>query len=333
MGFYIFIKSVLPLNILITGVAGFLGSHLSEALLAQNHLVTGIDNFDSFYSEKIKRRNLSFSQTNSNFTFYQSDITNSAELNAIPGSFDIVIHIAAKAGVLPSIQNPVEYVDTNITGTINILEFIKIRSIRKYIFASSSSIYGNNTEVPFQEDQKVDQPISPYAFSKKCGELMNFTYSKLYNIDCLNLRLFTLYGPRQRPDLSIHKFTRLIDQGKPIEMYGDGCTARDYTHVSDVVKGFMLSIDYLLKHQSVYEIFNIGNRNPIKLSDLISNIYSAMDIAPNIIQKPMQPGDVDVTFANISKATNILGYSPDVNFEDGLKDFVNWYKINKEFLT
>ena len=322
----------MSLSFLITGVAGFLGSHLSETLLQLGHSVTGIDNFDPFYAEKIKRNNLSISLNNSQFTFIKADITIQSDLEKIPGYFDFVIHLAAKAGVLPSIKNPLDYVSVNIIGTMNILEFMKTRGIKKYVFASSSSIYGNNKYVPFNEDQKVDSPISPYAFSKRSCELMNYTYHNLYNISCLNLRLFTLYGPRQRPDLSIHKFTRLIESGLAIEMYGDGSTARDYTHVSDVVNGFILAIDYILNNKNVYEIINIGNRNPVKLKDLITSIYESVGVSPNIKQLPDQPGDVDITYADISKAKTLLNYEPVMKFSEGIKGFVTWYKENKDFL-
>ncbi|MBC7388918.1 MAG: GDP-mannose 4,6-dehydratase [Opitutaceae bacterium] len=322
----------MSLSFLITGVAGFLGSHLSEALLELGHSVTGIDNFDPFYNENIKRRNLNNSLTYSLFTFIKADITVQSDLEKISGNFDFVIHIAAKAGVLPSIKNPLDYVSVNITGTMNVLEFMKSRSIKKYVFASSSSIYGNNKEVPFKEDQKVDGPISPYAFSKRSCELMNYTYHTLYNISCLNLRLFTLYGPRQRPDLSIHKFTRLIESGQAIEMYGDGSTARDYTHVTDVVNGFISAINFVSSHEKVYEIINIGNRNPVKLKDLIKTIYESLKVEPNIIQLPEQPGDVDITYADISKAKILLDYNPKMNFSDGIKGFVSWYEENKDFL-
>ena len=327
------IPALLSLSVLITGVAGFLGSHLSEALLALNYSVTGIDNFDPFYPKEIKKRNLNLSLANPKFRFVEADITNITEFDKIDGNFDFVIHIAAKAGVLPSIKNPQDYVSVNIAGTMNVLEFMRIKGIKKYVFASSSSIYGNNREIPFQEDQKVDGPISPYAFSKRSCELMNYTYYSLYNISCLNLRLFTLYGPRQRPDLSIHKFTRLIESGKEIEMYGDGSTARDYTHVSDVVQGFLGAINYLCEHNNVFDILNIGNCNPIKLKDLISGIYNALNVPENILQLPQQPGDVEVTYSDISKATKLLNYSPKVDFNTGLKEFVSWYRENKEFLN
>ncbi len=324
--FLTLITLLLSKSILITGVAGFLGSHLAEFLLAEGHSITGIDNFDPFYAEEIKRKNISTCMSNPNFNLLELDIRNADQLNAIVGHWDILVHIAAKAGVLPSVKNPHDYVSVNINGTMNLLEFLRERGIKKYVFASSSSIYGNNKETPFEETEKVDGPISPYAFTKRSGELMNYTYHQLYQIDILNLRLFTLYGPRQRPDLSIHKFTKLIQNGEPIEMYGDGSTARDYTHVSDVVNGFVLAMKYLFENEGVYEIINIGNRNPVKLKELISLLFELSGKTENIIQKPTQAGDVEITYASVAKAEKLLGYAPKMPFKDGLRGFVEWYK-------
>lgn len=316
-------------SVFITGVAGFLGSHLAEALLALGYSVTGVDNFDPFYPEAVKRKNLSLSLANPNFRLVEVDIRSLDELLAITGQWDALIHIAAKAGVLPSVQNPKEYASVNIDGTMSVLEFMRQRKISKYVFASSSSIYGNNKEIPFQESQSVDHPISPYAFTKKAGELLNYTYHHLYHIDTLNLRLFTLYGPRQRPDLSIHKFTKLIEDGQAIEMFGDGSTARDYTHVSDVVNGFILALHYLFAHSQVFEVINIGNKNPVKLKDLIAGLFEYAGKPEKIVQKPMQPGDVEITFASVAKAKLLLGYEPKMPFHEGLRDFVQWYRQNK----
>ncbi len=313
-------------SILITGVAGFLGSHLSEALLALGHAVTGIDNFDPFYPEEIKRRNLSSSLAHPNFRFHQLDIRNASDLDGLEGDFDLLIHIAAKAGVLPSVQNPSDYVSVNIAGTLHMLEFMRKRKISKYLFASSSSIYGNSKTTPFAEDSPVNEPISPYALTKRSGELMNYTYHHLYGLDVLNLRLFTLYGPRQRPDLSIHKFAKRIEKGLAVEMYGDGSTARDYTHVRDVVQGFLLGMDYLFSHSDVYEIINIGNHHPVPLRELIRLSFKAWEKPENVIQMPPQAGDVEITYASIEKAQALLGYMPQVSFEDGLRDFVQWYR-------
>lgn len=312
-------------TILVTGAAGFLGSHLSEALLAKGYRVIGVDNFDPFYPKEIKERNLEGPSTYPNYLFVELDIREIQHMPLKDEQIDLVIHIAAKAGVLPSVKNPQEYVSVNINGTAHILEFMRERSIKKYVFASSSSIYGNSKEIPFTEDQNVNEPISPYAFSKRTGELMSYTYHHLYNIDSLNLRLFTLYGPRQRPDLSIHKFIKLILKDEPVDMYGDGSTARDYTHVSDVVNGFVLATDYLFANNGVYEIVNIGNHSPISLRKMISLLFEICGKPEKINQMSTQPGDVEITYASIDKANRLLGYSPKVSFKDGLADFVKWY--------
>jgi UDP-glucuronate 4-epimerase len=313
-------------TILLTGAAGFLGSHLSEALLSLGYKVVGVDNFDPFYPEEVKRKNLTKALAHSDFTFYQGDIRDRSFLEGLSHDFDLLIHIAAKAGVLPSVKNPQEYVSVNIDGTQSLLDFMRKRGVKKYVFASSSSIYGNSKQIPFTESQVVDEPISPYAFTKKSCELMNYTYHHLYGIDTLNLRLFTLYGQRQRPDLSIHKFIGLIEKGQSVDMYGDGSTARDYTHVSDVVNGFVLACAYLFKHNSVFEIINIGNNSPVKLRDLIGLLFELAGKPEKINQLNAQMGDVDITYSNIEKAGRLLGYQPKVSFRDGLADFVKWYR-------
>jgi len=315
-------------TILVTGAAGFLGSHLSEALLTKGCRVIGVDNFDLFYSKEIKSRNLASLVTHSNFRFEELDIREIQRLDVQNEKIDLVIHIAAKAGVLPSVKDPQEYISVNIMGTSHILEFMKEKGIKKYIFASSSSIYGNSKQIPFSEEQDVNEPISPYAFTKRSGELMNYTYHHLYKIDCLNLRLFTLYGPRQRPDLSIHKFIKLIQSNEGIDMYGDGSTARDYTHVRDVVNGFVLATEYLYSHEGVYEIVNIGNNSPVRLRKMIGLLFELCEKPERINQMATQLGDVEITYASIEKAKRLLGYSPEVSFEDGLADFVRWYNFS-----
>jgi len=316
-------------NILITGIAGFIGSHLSELLLNNGYKVIGIDNFDSFYSTDIKKRNLKKSLSINNFTFIEADIISKDSLNKIQTEIDVVIHIAAKAGVLPSIQDASGYIDANIKGTNNILDWMKERSIKKLLFASSSSVYGNSKEIPFNETQSVDKLISPYAFTKRSCELMNYVYHHLYGIDILNLRFFTVYGPRQRPDLAIHKFVKMIDEGKSITMYGDGSTARDYTYVADTVAGVFNAMNYLLNNEKVFETVNLGNNHPVTLKELIDMLYKLMNKKPDIIQMPMQPGDVDVTYADISKAKALFNYKPQKPFREGLMDFINWYNEQK----
>lgn len=316
-------------KVLVTGVAGFIGSHLSEKLLDLGHQVLGIDNFDPFYNREVKERNLSVLQGRDGFDFRELDIVSFNDLLKLEQPVDVVIHLAAKAGVLPSLEDSTGYIQTNIQGTNNLLEWMKLRGVKKMVFASSSSVYGNNKSIPFKETDAVDEQISPYAFTKRSCELMNYSYHKLYDLDILNLRLFTVYGPRQRPDLAIHKFVKLIDSGQPINMYGDGSTARDYTFVQDTVGGFIKALEYILSHNGVYEILNLGNHQPVKLKDLIDGIYEAMGQEPNINQMPMQPGDVNITYADISKAQELLGYNPGTSLKEGLQSFIKWYYEQK----
>lgn len=316
-------------KILVTGVAGFIGSHLSEKLLDLGHQVLGVDNFDPFYNREAKERNLAVLQNREGFDFIEADITEFNSLLAIETPVDVVIHLAAKAGVLPSLKDSTGYINTNIQGTNNLLEWMKLRGVKKMLFASSSSVYGNNKSIPFRETDAVDEQISPYAFTKRSCELMNYSYHKLYNLDILNLRLFTVFGPRQRPDLAIHKFVKLIDARQPINMYGDGTTARDYTFVLDTVSGFIKALDYIQAHEGVYDILNLGNHQPVKLKDLIAGIYEAMGQEPNINTMPMQPGDVNITYADISKAQKLLGYNPSTSLQEGLRSFIKWYDEQK----
>jgi UDP-glucuronate 4-epimerase len=285
-------KPLLMKTYLVTGAAGFIGSHLCEKLLNANIKVVGIDNFDTFYERETKENNLSHLLTHSNFTFIEADITHFAQLEEklSPFHIDLYVHLAAKAGVLPSIAHSNQYFDTNITGTKNILDLmVKKGETRKLVFASSSSVYGNNKETPFREDHNVDHPISPYAFTKKACELINYTYHHLYNVDIMNMRLFTVYGQRQRPDLAIHKFIKLISQGKAITMYGDGQTSRDYTFVEDTVSGFIAAINYVENHDKVYETFNLGNSSPVSLRELIDTIYRVTGIEKNVITARNNP--------------------------------------------
>jgi len=314
------------MKILITGCAGFIGSHLSELLLAQGHSVVGLDNFDPFYNKEQKLKNLAVSYTHKNFSFHQIDICNFSELALLPGDIEFVIHIAAKAGVRPSIEAPVDYLNTNVNGTLNILEWMRKNNTHKMLFASSSSVYGNNKKVPFAESDSVDEPISPYAFSKKACELLNHTYHHLYKMSIINLRFFTVYGPRQRPDLAIRKFVSNIIENKPIHLFGDGSTARDYTFVKDTIGGIYNAFNYMNEHDHVYDIINLGNSKPVKLIELVNCIYEVLGKKPDLIYEAMQPGDVDITFADISKAKRILNYNPSIGLHEGITSFVNWYK-------
>jgi len=311
-------------TILVTGAAGFIGSHLSEKLINEGYNVIGVDNFDAFYPKEIKLKNIKDLLANVNFKLYEFDLRNINSLNVIEDQIDCVVHLAAKAGVLPSLNNPQEYINSNILGTQNVLDYMKLVKCNKLVFASSSSIYGNNKKIPFSEEDIVDFPISPYASSKKACELINHTYHYLYNFDVLNLRFFTVYGPRQRPDLAIHKFTKLILNGDFIRMYGDGSTKRDYTFIDDTVSGIIASIEYLKNKNNVYEIINLGNNKPTSLSTLINELQTTLGVKANITQENEKPGDVKITYADISKAEKLLNYKTTVSFKEGIRKFIDW---------
>ncbi len=312
----------------ITGGAGFIGSSLTERLLREGNKVVTIDNFCDFYNPKIKEDNISKFEKNQNYKIYKKDIRDREAIKEIfdENKIDIVMHLAAMAGVRPSIENPVLYQEVNCMGTQNILEEMKEHNIKNLVMASSSSVYGNCKEVPFREDMIVDYAISPYAATKKANEVMTHVYHKLFNMNVMMLRFFTVYGPKQRPDLAINKFTRLMLEDKEIPMFGDGTTSRDYTYIDDIVEGIIKSCEYAMNNENVYEILNIGNSSPVSLKKMINTIGKALGIEPKIKQLPMQPGDVDRTYANVSKAKKLIGYEPKVSFEQGIKNFVEWYK-------
>jgi UDP-glucuronate 4-epimerase len=319
-------------NVLITGIAGFIGSNLAGALLRLGYSVVGIDNFDSFYAKEIKQGNLNALLANKNFQFHPVDICDINKLQELfaQTQFDAVIHLAAKAGVRPSIENPTDYFNTNVSGTLHILECLKKQDVRKLVFASSSSVYGNNKKTPFSETDNVDHPISPYAATKKAGELLVHTYHHLFKIDAVNLRFFTVYGPRQRPDLAIHKFFKLLYSHKPIDVYGDGSTGRDYTYVDDTVQGIVGALHYLERHENVNEIINLGNNTPVKLSELITTIEHVTEKKFIKNYLPMQEGDVDLTFADIEKAKKLLNYQPATSIQEGIKKFKTWFENQLE---
>lgn len=315
---------------LITGGAGFIGSSLVEELLKQGNRVIAIDNFCDFYNPTIKEKNVKKLFKNSNFKLYRADIRNRQAIKEIfdENNIEIVMHLAAMAGVRPSIENPVLYQEVNCMGTQNILEEMKAHNVKNLVMASSSSVYGNCKEVPFREDMIVDYAISPYAATKKANEVMTHVYHKLFDMNVIMLRFFTVYGPKQRPDLAINKFTRLMLEGKKIPMFGDGTTSRDYTFIDDIVDGIIKSCNYVMKNKDVYEILNLGNSSPVSLKEMINTIGQALETKPDIEQLPMQPGDVERTFADISKAKKLIGYEPKTTFKDGIKKFVDWYKEN-----
>lgn len=313
---------------LITGGAGFIGSSLADDLLEKNNRVVVIDNFCDFYDPKIKENNIKNALKNDNYKLYRGDIRDKKLLNKIfsENNIDIVVHLAAMAGVRPSIENPVLYQEVNCLGTQNILECMKEKRIMNLVMASSSSVYGNSKTVPFKESDIVDFAISPYAATKKANEVMTHVYHKLYNMNVIMLRFFTVYGPRQRPDLAINKFTRLMLEGKKIPMFGDGSTSRDYTYIGDIVDGIERSVNYCLNNSNVYEILNLGNSSPVSLKEMINIIGKCLNVVPDIEELPMQPGDVDRTFACIDKAKDMIGYNPQTPFEEGIKKFVKWYR-------
>lgn len=314
-------------KILLTGVAGFIGSNLSESLINLGNQVTGIDNFDTFYDKRIKERNLSDLCKSNQFTFIEGNVGDVASI--FPNTnFDLVIHLAAKAGVRPSIAQPEQYIDANLSQTMALLQWMKALGIRKLVFASSSSVYGNNVKVPFSESDPVDHPISPYAFTKKAGELLTHTFHHLANMDVINLRFFTVYGERQRPDLAIHKFVKAMLNGQAITLFGNGSTSRDYTYVGDIVQGIISSMEYVLSHEKVYETINLGSKNPIQLIDLVHTLEEIIGTPANIQWMDMQEGDVDRTFADIQKAERLLQYAPNTSLKEGLTRFVAWLKLN-----
>jgi nucleoside-diphosphate-sugar epimerase len=314
-------------KILLTGAAGFIGSHVAECLLSHGHEVTGIDNFDDFYSRSIKEQNVSACLKNPSFTFIEANVGDVASL--FPDiNFDVVIHLAAKAGVRPSIAQPEQYIDANLSQTMALLQWMKAHDMHKLVFASSSSVYGNNRKVPFAESDPVDHPISPYAFTKKAGELLTHTFHHLADIDVINLRFFTVYGERQRPDLAIYKFAKAMLNDQPITLYGNGSTSRDYTYVSDIVQGIISSMGYLMMHSPVFETINLGSKNPIQLIDLVQSLEEIIGKPASIEWMQMQDGDVDLTFADIQKAEKLLHFSPQISLMDGLARFVSWLKSN-----
>ena len=319
------------MKILVTGCAGFIGSHCCEKLLAEGHELIGIDNFSRFYAKSTKLQNMQSFRHHENFTFHEVDLRDKDALHqCLNREVDLVLHLAAKAGVRPSIEQPADYIDVNVKGTQHLLDWMVQTGCKKLFFASSSSVYGNNPDgAALSENAVVDQPISPYAFSKRSAELMNYTYHHLYQLDVINARFFTVYGPRQRPDLAIHKFVKLIDQGHAIEMYGDGASARDYTFVADTVDGVYKAINYLQEHSGIYETLNLGNQTPVTLSELIGMIYTTMQKEANIIRKPMQAGDVNVTHASIDKAKSLLGYNPQTSMSEGIRRFYDWFLTQK----
>lgn len=321
------------MHILVTGGAGFIGSHLINTLFRDNPgiKITCIDNFDPFYSANIKQLNIRDFKSNPDFHLRDVDLSViSSEIlsNLIKDPVDVIVHIAAKAGVRPSIENPLAYQKTNVIGTQHLLDFAKEKKVKQFVFASSSSVYGINDHFPWKEDEKL-LPISPYAMTKQAGEMLGHVYSQLFGIRFIALRFFTVYGPSQRPDLAIHKFTKAILKGEPITMYGDGNTSRDYTFVDDIIQGIMAAIQY---DKTRFEIINLGNNYSVPLNELITLIEEITGKIAIIEKLPEQPGDVSKTFADINKAKKLLGYNPTTKLNDGLKKFHDWFLQNQDLL-
>lgn len=316
-------------NVLVTGGAGFIGSNLINKLIEDPNLrVTCLDNFDPFYNPKVKKENIKPFLKNPSFNFIQADIRNFPKLKSkLTKKFDIIIHLAAKVGIGPSLVDPKIYTEVNIGGTQNLLELAKKLKCKQFIFASSSSVYGINPNVPWREDDSVLMPISPYASTKISGELLGHVYSYLNNIRFIGLRFFSVYGPKQRPDLVIHRFTKLISEGKAINIFGDGKTKRDYTFIDDVVSGIVATLDY---SSSQYEIINLGNNEPVELLKLVQVLEKVLGKKAIINKLPKQLGDPQITFADISKAQRILNYQPRTSLFNGLQRYISWFKGQNE---
>ncbi|HWV38914.1 MAG TPA: NAD-dependent epimerase/dehydratase family protein [Vulgatibacter sp.] len=311
------------MHVLVTGGAGFIGSHLVDRLLADGERVTAVDDFDPFYDPAIKRRNVAPHLGHDRYALVEADIRDMEALRRLPGGVDVIVHLAARAGVRPSIADPVGYQEVNVRGSQNVLELARERGVRQFVFASSSSVYGINPDVPWREDDHVLLPISPYASTKVSGELLGHVYSHLHGIRFVALRFFTVYGPRQRPDLAIHKFARLMREGRPIPVYGDGSSRRDYSFVDDIVEGIVRSIRY---DRSAYEVINLGNDRTITLSELVALLEETLGVKARIERHPDQPGDVPQTWASMARATSLLGELPRTPFPEGLRRFAEWLR-------
>jgi len=307
---------------LVTGAAGFIGSHLVDGLLAGGWSVTAFDNFDPFYDRAVKERHIEAHRRHPRYVLVEGDLRDLDGMRrTIGGEYDVVVHLAAKAGVRPSIEDPFTYQDVNVRGTQNLLELSREHGVPQFVFASSSSVYGVNPNVPWSEDDHVLQPISPYASTKVSGELLGHVYSHLHGIRFVALRFFTVYGPRQRPDLAIHKFARLMLAGKPIPVFGDGSTRRDYSYVADVASGIRAAMDY---DRTMFEVVNLGNNQTVTLLEMIRGLETALGVRADIAWLPEQPGDVPQTWANLHKAQELLGYQPATSYHEGVARFARW---------
>lgn len=320
-------------TVLVTGAAGFIGSHCALGLLDAGYAVVGLDNFDPFYERQMKEDGLRALSGRGRFAFIEGDIRDRDTVDWALEGASTVLHLAARAGVRPSIAQPELYTSINVQGTVTLLEACRARGVRRFVFGSSSSVYGDTTPVPFREDAPAVDPISPYAATKRAGELMCRVYSHLYGFRVAALRFFTVYGPRQRPDLAIHRFTRLLAEGRPIEQFGQGDTERDYTFVDDIVQGVLGALEWIAQDEPAFEVFNLGESRTVRLDRLIALLSDALGVAPRIERRPIQPGDVRRTWADVSKARQMLGYDPRVSIEEGVPRFVRWYEEAYGFAT
>ena len=321
------------MKVIVTGAAGFIGSHVVDALLARGDEVVGVDNFDPFYDPALKRRNLSGALASGAFRLAEADIRHAGLVDALRAAggegADAVVHLAARGGVRPAIREPLLYSQVNLDGTVAVLEAARALGIGRFVFASSSSVYGNRETVPFAESDAVEQPISPYAATKRAGELLCHAWRHMYGTSVVCLRFFTVYGPRQRPDLAIHAFARKMAAGEPIPLFGDGSSQRDYTYVDDTVQGVLGAIRYTGEHPGAFEIVNLGESRTVSLSRLVELLSGALGVEPRIERLPPQPGDVERTFADVSKARRLLGYDPRVQVEEGIPRFVEWFRAQE----
>jgi UDP-glucuronate 4-epimerase len=317
--------------VLLTGAAGFIGSHVAEVLLARGDEVVGVDNFEAFYSPDVKRRNVQAALASPRYKLLEADVRTASAVDSAfgEGPFDAVVHLAARAGVRPSLLDPAGYSESNISATALLLEAARRRGIGHFVFASSSSVYGARSEAPFRESDSVEEPVSPYAATKRAGEILASTFHHLYSLPVTCLRFFTVYGPRQRPDMAIHRFTRLIDQGEEVQLYGGGNSERDYTFILDVVDGVIRAMD----RPSGFRIFNLGTNRTVPLTALIDLISAGLDRTPRLVRVPHQPGDVPLTYADITLAQSELGYAPATNLDDGITSFIDWYRKESACLT
>jgi len=316
-------------NILVTGGAGFIGSHLVDRLLADGRRVTVVDNFNDFYDPAVKRANIASHLQRDHFEVVEADITDLPAMNSLfaRGGFECVVHLAARAGVRPSLEDPLAYEQTNVRGTFALLEAARLNGVSQFVFGSSSSVYHVNSKVPFSEDDPIAAPISPYSATKIAAEAACHVYSHLYGLRIVCLRFFTVYGARQRPDLAMHKFARLLTRGLPIPVFGDGTTRRDYTYIDDIISGVEAAMNY---DRSSYEVINLGESETVELRRLIELLERALDGKAIIDRQPLQPGDMPITYADVSKARRLLGYQPRTSLEVGIDRFVDWFKKQEQ---